>query len=275
MIHFEYNNTSTLDRNLILADFDNKDSLDSGLSREILKGDTTSARYTANHLGSKFTNVITFTKALVKSDETAFTRDELSSIAGWLTSPRYPKPLKVTYENGKTIYYEGLFTNLQYKTAAIGVIGIIFTFTNNSPFCYIEETKTYILAENGSIEFECHTDCLEDYCFPAVSLKYNGTENSHAVITFTNENISNSSHSVSYKCLSSLNYMIDNEKRMLSSTISDSLNYNEIGWNSDGDIGWLRLVSGTNTFDISSTAYPVTITITNKTPKKLGELYDY
>lgn len=275
MIHFEYNNSSTLDRNLILVDFDSRDSLDSGLNREIIKGSTTSVRHTANHLGSKFTNVITFTKALVKSDETAFTRDELSSIAGWLTSPGYPKPLKVTYDNGDTVYYNGLFTGLQYKTAGCGVIGIIFTFTNNSPFCCIEETKTYQLTENGSIEFECHTDCHEDYCFPVVALKYNGTENTHAVITFTNDDISNSRHSVSYKCLSSLEYMIENEKRMISSAISDSLNYNEIGWNSDSDIGWLRLSSGANTFDISSTAYPVTITITNKTPKKLGELYDY
>lgn len=275
MIHFEYNNLSTADKNLLIVDFDYNDNLESGLNREILKSETTSDRYTANYLGTKYSDVITFTKSLVKSDETAFTRDEISSIAGWLTSPKYPRTLKVTDDNNNVIYYEGLFTNLQYKTAGIGIIGITFTFTNNSPFCYIEETKTYELTQNGSIEFSCHSDCFEDYSYPIVSLKYNGLENDYARITFENERIGNQNHSISYKCLSSLTYTIDNEKRIMKSAISDDIGYEEIGWLTDNDMGWLRLISGKNTFDITSSAYPVTITIKNKSPKKLGELYDY
>lgn len=275
MIHFEYNNLSTADKNLLIVDFEEKDNLESGLNREILKSETNSARFNSNYLGTKYTNVITFTKSLVKADESAFTRDEISSIAGWLTSPKYPRTLKVTDDDNHIIYYEGLFTSLQYKTAGIGVIGITFTFTNNSPFCYIEETDSYELTQNGSIEFLCHSDCYEDYSYPAVSLKYNGTENDYARITFKNEQITNINHSVSYKCLSHLEYRVDNEKRMLKSAISDDIGYEEIGWSADSDVGWLRLINGKNIFDITSTAYPVTITITNKSPKKLGELYDY
>lgn len=270
---FEYNGKSTLNQNLEIVDFDNSDNIESGLGRDIVKSETTVTKPISNHFGTKFNNVITFTKALVKSDHTAFTSTEISSINTWLTSPILPKELIVTYSD-ETIYYNGSFTDIKYKLAGAGIVGIIFTFTNDAPYTYRKDSKVYTLPQPGNITFNCITDSTEDYCYPIVKIEQNSAT-SPTRVTLTNDNITNATKTFTCECNGLYPNEIDNQRKIIKKNGIVISDFTKIGWTQDSQIAWIRLVSGNNIFGVSSTSYPVKITITTKTPRKLGGLYEY
>lgn len=268
-MNFTYNNISTSSKNLLVLDFDIKDQLTSGLTREVIKGDTNGLRLVANHFGTKYTSVIEFTTALVKSDATAFTKTEIRSINKWLTSPKIPKKMEITYSDTTNVLY-GLFTDIKYQTAGIGVVGIVFTFTADSPFMYVTDTQEYTISEAQDIQFTCNSDNEEDYTYPTVKLNYTATSGTNSDITV--KSITDSNKSMTTKVLRETPIYIDSNHQILKNDLNTAT-FSSVGWT--GDIYWLRLKSGINTLNISATNYPCTVKITCLSMQKVGEIYEY
>lgn len=272
MTHFTYNNKSTEDFGVMVVSFDDLDILESGLQREISKGDTTDYRYTANHFGTKYSGVIEFTKALIKNDYSTFTKEEISDINSWLTSPKCPKYLEFTGCNDKSYLYCGLFTNIQYKVNSSGIIGIIFTFTNNSPFLYLLESQSYTVTSGEQISFECNSDLSEDYCYPTVDITYTGNAD-YANVSITN--ISDANRIFKVKTLSNVKLTIDTQNQIVTNA-DGALEYEDYGLDNEDYIYWLRLLSGKNTLKVNcDQTGDILISIRCITPKKAGELYEY
>lgn len=268
-MNFTYNNISTISKSLLVVDFDAKESLESGLKREVIKGDTNSCRLVANHFGTNYTSTINFTKALVKSDYSAFTQSEIRSINKWLTSPKTPKKMEVTYSNTTNILY-GLITDIQYQTAGIGVVGIVFTFEADSPFMYVLETQEYTISQAQDIQFTCNSDNGEDYTYPTLKLNYTATSGTTSDITV--KSITDSNKQMTTKVLRQVPIYIDSNHQILKNDLNTAT-FSSVGWT--GDIYWLRLKSGVNTLNISATNYPCTVKITCLSMQKVGEIYEY
>lgn len=270
---FTYNEKSTEDFGVIVASFEGLDEIDSGLQRTILKGESTEYRYIPNHFGVQYSGVIEFTGALIKPDGTSFTEAEIRSISKWLTSSKLPSYLEYKGSNENTYLYKGLFTDIRYKHAVQGIVGIIFTFTNDSPFLYSMENNSYtISATDTIINYNCGSDLLEAYCYPTIDITYTGTEN-YANISITN--ITDNQNIFTLKCLSNAKMTIDCNHQIIT-TANGTFAYEDYGLDDDTYIYWPRLLSGTNQLKISCDADgDIIINIRCITPKKAGDLFEY
>lgn len=268
---FTYNGQSTDDFNVIVSSFDFTDELTSGLTREIIRSEFNTVNPIPNHMGAKYSEPIEFTRALIKKDESEFTEMEIRAIVKWLTSPKVPMDMLVTAscdDNGKTYLYKGLFTDIQYKVAN-GIVGIIFTFTNNSPFLYEIKEETKVITEEITWNYECSSDEAYDYCYPKLEIIYTG--DSESTLTLVNTTDNNMSFSIKLEkdnpvTIDCKNQIVKNASGTL--PITDFMNENN-------QIYWLRLIDGINTFNISATDYPCEIKITNYEIRKAGEIYEY
>lgn len=272
-MNFEYNNKSTDDFGLMVVSFDTIDTLESGLQREIVKGESTDHRIIPNFFGAKYSSAIEFTRTLVKKDETSFSRQEISDITRWLTGNKLPKQLVCHISDTETEIYNGFFTNIQYKTAGIGIVGIIFTFTNDSPFIRIPIEKTFTLDASKTISLNCDHDLEYDYIYPTLTLCYNSTNNNSSVVAISNLTDDNR-QMPSMTLLSKLNTKIDCQKL----TVSDPtghVSYDTMGWTDIDDIYWLRLKRGENKIKIVTVYTPLIVTFSYTLLKKGGELFEY
>lgn len=270
---FTYDGQSTDDYDIFVASFETVDELTSGLTREVIRSEFNTVNSIPNHMGVKYNEPITFTRALIKKDESEFTLDEIRAITKWLTSPRVPMDMLVTAscnDNAKTYLYKGLFTDIQYKVAN-GIVGIIFTFTNNSPFLYEVKEEIKTLTSHSTWYYECSSDEAYEYCYPKLEITYKGT-NEGTTLYFNNFTDHNS-FVINLKKDNTVT--IDCKNQIIKDTlgtipISDFMNENN-------QIYWLRLVDGINRFDIASenNNYPCEIKITNYEIRKAGEIYEY
>ena len=137
---FVYTRKRLSDFGMILADPEEEDN--TGLSRDILKGSTSSYRAEANHYGTVYNDVIVLNFFIVKNscianneDEKRISQHELREIESWLTYPQLPQPLYVVGEDGLEIEYDGIFTDIT-PYVYNGLNGLKLVFTNKSPFAY-------------------------------------------------------------------------------------------------------------------------------------------
>ena len=162
---------------LFVAKFEKIDELQSGLTREILKGETNSYRHIANHFGTKYTDTINFKCSVMKKDFSPFTMTEINDVNKWLTSPKYPRHLCFISCEGKAYYYNGLFTEVTYEYASNGVMAINYVFVNSSPFMYESYSETVeISGGSGSsslvIDINCDSGLAYDYIYPEFTFQY-------------------------------------------------------------------------------------------------------
>lgn len=162
---------------LFVAKFEKIDELQSGLTREILKGETNSYRHVANHFGTKYTDTINFKCSVMKKDFSPFTMTEINDVNKWLTSPKYPRHLCFISCEGKAYYYNGLFTEVTYEYASNGVMAINYVFVNSSPFMYESYSETVeISGGSGSsslvIDINCDSGLAYDYIYPEFTFQY-------------------------------------------------------------------------------------------------------
>lgn len=272
---FTYNGQSTDDFNVIVASFDFTDELTSGLTREIIRSEFNTVNSILNHMGTKYSEPITFTRTLIKNpnnDELEpFTEMEIRNIVKWLTSPKVPMDLLVNKScnnTEKTYLYKGLFTDIQYKVAN-GIVGIIFTFTNNSPFLYEIKEDIKTIEEGTTWNYVCDSDEAYEYCYPKLEITYTG-DNEGTILYFNN-----ATDSKSFKInLKKYNAVIIDCKNQIVKDASGTLPITDF-MNENNQIYWLRLIDGTNKFNIVANDYPCEIKITNHEIRKAGEIYEY
>lgn len=179
---------------LMIVSFEKVDSLQSGLTREIIKGETNQYRARANHFGTKYTETITFKISLMHKDYSPMSKGRIMYLNKWLTSPKYPKELCVVGCNGEEYKYRGLFTEVSYEYSAEGVIAINYTFVNDSPFMYRTYSENFTLTKEKmweTMDIYCYSDCAYDYTYPTIKLTYtrtnqSDTEDTENAVTWSN-----------------------------------------------------------------------------------------
>ena len=173
-----------------------------GLSRNILKGETSSYRTEANHYGTTYNDVIVLNFLIVKNpciinseDEKQISKHELRQIESWLTLPQVPQPLYVVGENGLEIEYNGIFTDIK-PYVFNGLNGLKLVFTNKSPFAYNNYNLRFELTKNTDVNktIICDTDEQREKVYPIMNYTQNGagklviqnkTDNQSMSLTFT------------------------------------------------------------------------------------------
>ena len=269
---FTYDGKSTDDFEVFVASFDTVDELTSGLTREVIRSEFNTVNSIPNHMGVKYSEPIEFTRALIKKDESKFTSSEIRAITKWLTSPKVPMDMLVTAscdDSGKKYLYKGLFTDIKYKVAN-GIAGIIFTFTNNSPFLYEVKEDIITVERNTTWNYVCDSDEAYEYSYPKIKITYTGNSDT-TTLSLTNITDDNKSFSVA---LSKDNTVTIDSKKQIITNMDDSLKFTDF-MDENGQVYWLRFLDGINELSISSRKYPCKIKITNYEIRKAGEMYEY
>ena len=254
---FTYCNKNTLeDFGLDMVLTNNNKEINLALSREVLKGNTTKFRDATNHLGAKFSEVLSFPITLIKRSKTGnqeelkWSRQDIREITSWLTSVEIPQLLEFQYKttNEEEIDYFGLFTDITTYSLDSVVYGIELTFTCSSPFGYTKE-NVYRFNIDSSKEINNTSDKWNDYVYPKIEIIPNSTGN----ITITN--VTDEKRSITLNVKNQNNVYIDCRNNIV---------YDEAGVLSLSDLGitvddldtlyWLRFVSGKNRIEVEGDA---------------------
>jgi hypothetical protein len=165
--YFEYNGETSKDYNLKICSF-NSIEIPMGLGREIIKGETTKFCPIANHLGTRYSDVLSFSVSFAKYDRyaknqtvLAFTEEEINDIMAWLTSPCYPTLFRMVSDNRdeKNYNYFGVFTDMElFHPVGEMVHGFTATFTTNAPYAWTDEiVKSCSSTTSIDITIDCKT----------------------------------------------------------------------------------------------------------------------
>lgn len=253
--YFEYNGQTADQFNLVLLKFNQDTNIDSGLSRESIKGTTTKFRKRANHFGEKYRQSLTLSLTFVKhpdkylhdQDLMHFKRSEINEITKWLTSDGNMHWIRA-FQNNEDLYddeieYLGVFTNIDFQTAN-GVCGIVCTFECDSPFGYTPERKRkFISTPDSPCNFIIKNESAEiaDYVYPKIELYAKSN---------TNVSIANSTEnkSVIYKGLLEGQVIeIDTRLKKIVDKSNDTfIGLHLLGLNDVASIYWPRFLYGVN-----------------------------
>lgn len=248
---FIYNKRSSDDYNLLICNF-GEPELKTGLSREVVKGETSALRPKANHFGTRYADVLTFTFSVVHKDYSPFTKEELSKILAWLTSSKTPKRFHANDTSTLFTDFYGLFTDVIYQSSSIGVCGLTLTFTCDSVYSYTPTYKQTYICPGEPIEIKVYneSDELEEYTFPIVSIY----SKENQIINI--KNISDDSKVLSITAKENCSYIFNNEQMSIYDQDYNLLNFSELGLDkilTTGDfyIYWIRLLPGENKLKIT------------------------
>ena len=260
-----YRNKSSDDYGLLYCTFEPKNELESGLSRTVTKGSINEHRFTPSYSYAVYDNSFSFQITFIQKNESAFSKSQIRTINKWLTGSRYSSELICTTGNDETIY-KGVFTGCQYKTGSTGVIGLIYTFENDSPFAYKRCNLINTITEPTNISINCDSDCDENYIYPKISIT---PASSYTTFILTNTSDNNNHMNITLK--NNTTYVIDCQNQIITNN-SFPISFEDIGWDYLDDIYWLRLINGNNIININ---LPCDINISYLSPIKAGEIYDY
>ena len=220
-------------------------------------------------------DVIDETDALYSSEnEPVYTSESSLIICNNNTKTVISEEVVAANEAEDIMYYNGLFTDIQYEIGSSGIVGITFTFTNDSPFVREHHKQSYEI--RGSSEyiysFDCDTDEEEGYIYPVITMTYNSTNTLNSTVTITN--ITDCGNTMVCKLLSKNETEINCQYQTIESAASTAT-FDTLGWSEVDDLYWLRLVDGENKLKFSVSNAPVNITIDYTVLKKAGELFEY
>lgn len=176
--------------NFIAVDFDGDSDISLALERDMEMGETNKYRIEPNFFGDKWSSPLAFELHIIKNSckysnqtEMMFSQNEIREIAGWLTSPHYPKWIDFEYspddiDKDKISTYKGWFNNIETYIVGGSVYGLRLCFTCTTSFGYtddkiikIENTSSDIISEL----IENNSDELENYCYPYINIYPNST----------------------------------------------------------------------------------------------------
>ena len=261
-----YNDITNEDKKLIVCYFDTKDRISSGISKTINKGTTNNSRYIPNYFSATYDSTIEYQLSLVKDDFSAFSVSDIREINRWLINKDTPCQLKCEYDD-ETFLYNGVFTSVEYVNAGIGIVGLVYSFTNNSPFAYIQASNSYNVLANGTINISCDSDLVEGYVYPTFNIA--NTTSTSKTITITNETDDNKTLTITVPANTTLKFQCQNQ---IITNGQNSVSYEDLGIDDNTNIYWLRFISGINTLTFDDTC---TFSYELLLPIKLGEMHEY
>ena len=172
--YFEFNGKSSKDFDLMIASFDAVDEVPMGLSRTVDTGEMNWYRYSVNHYGARYDNVLEFEVTVIKSvcnynKRMQFTRNEIREINAWLTSPLFPKLFHMYDYDDQYFadeYIDYFVTISDVNTKYIGdIVGLTFTLKCDCPFGYSQE-KRLLINTNELFTINNTSDELEGSIYP-------------------------------------------------------------------------------------------------------------
>lgn len=264
--YFTYNGHSSSEFNCIIATFDQVDSYNTGLFRDVQRGDINRYRYKPNHFGTVYADVLTFNVTLIKNicdsnEAQCFSRSEYREIAAWLTEPEYPKLYEMTEYtedwNDEAECYFGIFSNVE-NHAAGEIVGITATFTCDSPFAW-GPLKTVSWSESGPKTVNIDSDVK--YTYPIISF----TANSACSIAF--RNITDDDSIIFEAPTGGDVIVIDSNKLTITDNAGIPIYLSDIGVSDPTTVYWPRLLQGNNTLTYTGDA---TVTMTYREARKVG-----
>lgn len=176
--------------NFIAVDFDGDSEISLALERDMEIGETNKYRIEPNFFGDKWSSPLGFELHIIKNackysnqTEMIFSQKEIREIAGWLTSPHYPKWIEFEYspddiDRDKISTYKGWFNNIETYVVGGAVYGLRLCFTCTTPFGYTDEKNKEITNQSMTIISELvenNSDELESYCYPHIHIYPNST----------------------------------------------------------------------------------------------------
>lgn len=177
---FTYMGKSLKDMGLMSVDFDEKLNIPMGLQRTITKGETNRYRVKSNHIYTTYNNPLEFELHIIKDEakcgyvqsKMKFSREEIRQVTRWLSSTTIPQLLITTDNNGDTLNYCGIFTNIESFVVGGDIYGFILSFTNDSPFAYSDSIDQK-LTLNGLVKTSIlnNSDLLDDYLYPIIHIE--------------------------------------------------------------------------------------------------------
>lgn len=253
MSGFIYNGKSTKnildDSELILVSFDSLTSI-TGHQRTEDIGESSYVHPIPNEYGTQYQQ-LEIEYGLIKKNLSAYTENEQEIIEAWLTSPKTSKQLQFIDCKGNISdeIYCGKFLSTEWYISGEGLIGLRFTFKNNTAYPVRHFSETYTITSNDTISLNCDSDEFEEYIYPTIII--NASENGTVTIT----NTSDSSNSMNINVRNQLPMILDCKHCIpKDGTTSGIFSYKDLGWLDIGSIYWLRLIPGENILKITGNA---------------------
>ncbi len=249
-----FNNIPSDNFGLIAVYSESQTERDTGLTRELKKGETNLSRIKANHYGAQYTNVIEFEFMLMhKNLNEDFTVSESRAVNNWLQPDGYCHMLMFnTDQNVENVHYMAIctsITDIYYKGHNCKRVH----FMCDSAFGYSPQRHRFIEGSANGADFDIVNDSDSEYCYPTVKIicanSYNGD------VTITNHTDNESSVSFNFKEVSVVQdskiLVVDNLKMGITDGVGKLVSLHKIGWEIPKDIlsknfYWLRFTRGLN-----------------------------
>ena len=229
---FEYLNKFSLeDFNVLMVKIEEEPSCPIGLKRTVIGTELSVSKPYIQAYTTKYDEVLSFPITICHPDGEYFTRQEVSDITAWLTSPKTHQLLKVfeQCDDNDTDYveYMALFTDIEAQVVAGEVAGLKCTVSCNAPYGYSPEITVKGVVDNGSLTIDVlnNTTELGEYIYPLLSIT---PDNSTETITITN--ITDDNNSVVYKHVNKFTQInIDSLTEMVTDENGDLISFASLG----------------------------------------------
>lgn len=264
-LYFLFNGKSSkniLNTELILCHMEDSYSSTAPIyNTELITTSLTSQRNTKDYIGSKFiTDGLNLKFALIKSNYTPFSIDEIDIISNWLYDSKGGfKKLEVTSNENEDafwneninewvskFYYKGKFIIMDGQRI-IGTRALICTFERDSSFLYSLECGTDIIAKGMNRLIVLDNVKCQLPLYPKIIFTTSSASTEFNSVTITNK--TNGSKMYLPKILDGIDYIIDTENSLVQNAYGSS-DLLDIGWSQVSDISWIYLDKGENDIQI-------------------------
>ena len=271
---FLYDGISSSEYGVIVSGSGAPDSYEIGLDRSIISGDLNRFRTQVNHIGAKYSNVLTFSFSIVKdpcqfhNDDMYFTRQEIRRLNAWLTSQEYPKVLYFP-DDEEDIYFFAIINSVDSDVANTKVYMLTYEVTCNAPwgFSVLKEESSIIDEENQSLNrnivINNTSDDTYNYIYPIIVIE----PHSDGIVKIkNNSDKSSNGNSISINVLKEDTITID--CRLCSfMSLSGVMSLSDLGFKDTGNVYIPKLIYGRNNISLSGDA---DFTFKWREPRKVG-----
>ena len=158
------------------------DDIQQFAGRDIDKADITPIRPIPNHYSTHYSNVLTLSFLIIKTDEddtlpqieTKMDGEDINDVRAWLESPKKPKELQCpTADEVVTTTYYGLFTDIKPYLLGNECFGLYLTFTCNAPYGFSDIfRKRYIMLSGVTVDgyFSNYSAEYGEYLKPVITI---------------------------------------------------------------------------------------------------------
>lgn len=270
---FIYAGVDSKDYNVILCSFDGEDdnSGNFGLEREIISEDF-NGRLKKTHYGAKYTAPLEFKITIVKNpcnnDRNYFIYDEIRDINSWLTAYEFPQKLYINSEYLHDVYFNAIFSNIEFRRINGEIVALTFTVTCDSPYAWEDFNRIYDCSSGETqITFYNNSDEKNKLFYPNIKiLSYSPTPQPITIINTSTDDENNKVIFKGVNITETITMFGDNLQFISTENISK---YQNDVSNNNGyfNFEWLYMKSGKNILTVNGACQ---ITISGAYPRKVG-----